>query len=302
VEVYTLDLQFLGLSHVIASYLVVGPQGPVLVEAGPSSTLDNLRRGLAEHGFAPADVRHVLLTHIHLDHAGAAGWWASQGAHIYVHHLGVPHLIDPSKLLASAARIYGDQMDRLWGEVAPVPPDCLTALYDGDQVNVAGLAFTALETPGHARHHHAFRLEDTAFVGDVAGIRLPGSRLVALPTPPPEFDPAAWRHSLARLSGEKLAAIYPTHFGIVNDVREHLATLEPLLDQAAEFVRERLGAGVQRDQLVAEYIAWDRARAAAWHVDDAEFQAYSATNPHYMSVDGLIRYWRKRAEAEAAPA
>ena len=299
-DVYTLDLQFLGLPHVIAAYLVVGPGGPVLVESGPSTTLESLRVGLAAHGYEPADIRHVLLTHIHLDHAGAAGWWARQGAHVYVHHLGAPHLVDPSKLLTSAARIYGPQMERLWGEVLAVPVDCLTALYDGDQVRACGLTFTALDTPGHARHHHAFRLEDIAFAGDVAGIRLPGSRLVSVPTPPPEFDLEAWRRSLERLSAEKLAAVYPTHFGVVSDVREHLDTLDRLLDEAAGFVRARLQAGAAREDLIAEYTAWDRARANAWQVGEEEFQAYAATNPHFMSVDGLSRYWRKRLEAETS--
>jgi glyoxylase-like metal-dependent hydrolase (beta-lactamase superfamily II) len=301
VDVHTLDLQFLGLPHVIASYLVVGPGGPVLVESGPGSTLDGLRAGLAAHGYQPADIRHVLLTHIHLDHAGAAGWWARQGAHIYVHHLGAPHLVDPSKLLSSAARIYGPQMEYLWGDVLPVPADCLTALYDGDEVRACGLTFTALDTPGHARHHHAFRIEDVAFAGDVAGIHLPGSRLVSVPTPPPEFDREAWHLSLKRLAAEKLAAVYPTHFGAVTGVPEYLEELDRLVDEAAGFVRARMDAGDSREELIAAYTAWDRARADAWAVSDDEFQAYSATNPHFMSVDGLMRYWRKRLEAENPP-
>jgi glyoxylase-like metal-dependent hydrolase (beta-lactamase superfamily II) len=288
----------LGLSHAIAAYLVDGPEGPVLVESGPSTTLDHLRLALDAHGYKPADVRHVLLTHIHLDHAGAAGWWARQGAHIYVHHLGVPHLVDPSRLLASARRIYGDQMDRLWGEVLSVPPARLTALYDGDQVTVAGLTFTAIDTPGHASHHHTYRLGDVAFAGDVAGIRLPGVRLVSVPTPPPEFDLATWHQSIARLLQEDLSIIYPTHFGAVEAVREHLTILDGLLDQAASFVGERFQAGVERDDLVRQYVAWDRARARELQISDEEFQRYQATNPHSMSVDGLLRYWRKRLEVE----
>ncbi len=297
-EIHTLDLGFLGLPHVIAAYLVVGPGGPVLVESGPSSTLEGLKAGLAVHGYEPSDIRHILLTHIHLDHAGAAGWWARQGAHIYVHHLGAPHLIDPSKLLTSAARIYGPDMERLWGEVSAVPADCLTALYDGDQVREAGLTFTCLDTPGHARHHYAFRLEDIAFTGDVTGIHLPGSRLVSVPTPPPEFDLEAWHRSLGRLATENLAAVYPTHFGIVSDVRGHLETLSGVLDEAAGFVRARLQAGEGREAVIAGYTAWDRARASALQIGEDEFQAYAASNPHFMSVDGLTRYWRKRLEAE----
>jgi glyoxylase-like metal-dependent hydrolase (beta-lactamase superfamily II) len=302
-EIHALDLRFLGKPHVIAAYLVVGSGGPVLVESGPGSTLENLKLALADHGFVPADIRYVLLTHIHLDHAGAAGWWAQQGANIYVHYLGAPHLVDPAKLLASAARIYGDQMDRLWGEMLPVPANRLTALCDGDRVRVAGLTFTAIETPGHARHHHAYRLEDVAFTGDVAGIHLPDSPLVAVPAPPPEFDLEAWRRSVARLARENFVTLYPTHFGGLANVREHLATLDELVVKSAEFVERRLAAGATRDQLVAEYTAWERARAAALGVRDELFDRYQASNPLFMSVDGLTRYWRKREEARhtAAP-
>src|SRR5690606_8936954 len=121
-----------GMSQVTAVYLLVGPDGPVLIETGPGSTLPAVRAALAAHGFAPADVRAVLLTHIHLDHAGAAGWWAQQGTPIYVHHVGAPHLIDPTKLLASATRIYGDNMGPLWGEMLAAPAERVTPLHDGD--------------------------------------------------------------------------------------------------------------------------------------------------------------------------
>jgi glyoxylase-like metal-dependent hydrolase (beta-lactamase superfamily II) len=292
--VHTLDLNFLGMPQAIAAYLVVGPAGPALIESGPASTLEALRARLAEHGYAPADIRHVLLTHIHLDHAGAAGWWARQGARIYVHHVGAPHLIDPSKLLNSARRIYGETMDRLWGEVLPVPADQLTALSDGDVVQAGGLSFSALDTPGHAYHHHVYRLGDVAFTGDAAGIHLPGSALIFLPSPPPEFDLEAWQRTLARLAGENFAAIYPTHFGAVEDPREHLAQLGRLLVEAAHFVRDRMLVGVERDPLIEQYTAWNRARAEALGVSEDVFLRYQATNPLFMAVDGILRYWRKK--------
>jgi len=295
-DIYTLDLNFLDIPRVIASYLVVGPEGPVLVETGPGSTLGTLTARLAEHGFAPGDIRHVLVTHIHLDHAGAAGWWARQGAQVYVHHVGAPHLIDPSKLLASAQRIYGDMLDRLWGEVLPSPVERVTPLYDDEPVRVCGLAFTALDTPGHARHHHVYRLGDVAFAGDAAGIRLPGSPLVFAPTPPPEFDLEAWQHTLARLLGENFAAIYPTHFGRIDDANAHLKAFNTLLHESAEFVRQRLQAGVERDALVGQYTAWNRRRADALNIPDEVFHHYEATNPLFMAVDGLVRYWKKKAE------
>jgi glyoxylase-like metal-dependent hydrolase (beta-lactamase superfamily II) len=145
--IHTLDLNFLDTPHAIAAYLIVGLEGPVLVETGPGSTRENLAARLAEHGYTPADIRHALVTHIHLDHAGAAGWLAQHGAHIYVHQVGAPHLVDPSKLLNSARRIYGDLMDTLWGETLPVPAGRVTALTDGQAIHVAGLTFTALDSP-----------------------------------------------------------------------------------------------------------------------------------------------------------
>jgi len=293
-DIHTLDLNFLGIAHAIASYLVVGPGGPVLVEAGPSSTLATLKARLAEHGFAPGDVRHVLVTHIHLDHAGAAGWWARQGAQVYVHYIGAPHLIDPVKLLNSARRIYGEMMDSLWGEVRPVPAERVTAVYDDEPIHAAGLTFTALDTPGHAKHHHVYRLGDIAFAGDAAGIRLPGSPLIFLPSPPPEFDLEAWQQTLARLLGENFAAIYPTHFGRIDDVQDHLREANALLHESAEFIRGRMQAGVARDDLIQHYTEWNKQRAAAQGISDAMFHQYQATNPLFMAVDGIVRYWQKK--------
>src|SRR5512143_2025441 len=169
--VQTLDLNFLELAGTIAVYLIPHPHGAVLVESGPGSTLHNLKAGLESHGLKPSDISDVLLTHIHLDHAGSAGWWARQGARIHVHPVGAPHLLDPEKLLASAQRIYGDQMDRLWGEFLPVPDDRLVIIQDGDEVEIDGLCFKALDTPGHANHHYAYLFGDVCFTGDIGGIR-----------------------------------------------------------------------------------------------------------------------------------
>lgn len=297
-NIHTIDLHHCNTAHTIASFLVVGPGGPVLVETGPGSALQKLLAGLRQHGYEPADIRHVLVTHIHLDHAGNAGWWARQGAQVYVHHVGAPHLIDPSKLLASARRIYGDEMDELWGEMLPVPQERITVLYDGDEVNVCGLRFVALDTPGHARHHHVFRLEEVAFAGDAAGVRMPDTSLISLPAPPPEFDLEAWHTTIARLLGEKFTAIYPTHFGRVSDVQEHLEALTSLLSQAAEYIRDRMQAGMERDDIVREYVAWNRALAKEHDVSDAVVRQFEIASGHWASVDGIMRYWRKRRERE----
>ncbi|MDX1615378.1 MAG: MBL fold metallo-hydrolase [Candidatus Promineifilaceae bacterium] len=294
--VHTLDLNFQSRSHTIASYLVVGSAGPVLVETGPRSTLDTLLERLAEHGYQAADVRHVLVTHIHLDHAGAAGWWAQQGAQIYVHHVGAPHLIDPSKLLKSAGRIYEDQMDSLWGEVVSAPAERVTALADGDSVTVGDLRFLALDTPGHAYHHHTFQLDDVAFTGDAAGIRIPGPAFIDLPAPPPEFHLERWQQTIDRLERQSFSAIYPTHFGRVEDWRGQLQGLSKLLDDAVAFVGQRMQNDESRDQILAAYLAWQRQRARAAAMSAKLFQRYEAANPHFMSVDGIMRYWRKRLQ------
>jgi glyoxylase-like metal-dependent hydrolase (beta-lactamase superfamily II) len=293
-QIHTLDLGFQHLGQVIASYLIVGSAGPVLVETGPGSTLTKLKARLAEHGYQPADIHHVLVTHIHLDHAGAAGWWAQQGSQIYVHHVGAPHLIDPSKLLASASRIYGDQLDSLWGETLPAPADKVTDLYDGDTIQVEGLTFVALDTPGHAYHHHVFQLEDVAFAGDSAGVRIPGTTFVDLPAPPPEFDLEAWLRSIDRLLAQDFAAIYPTHYGRVDKWRRQLQTLTGLINEAAEFVRCRMADGLEREAILDHYLAWHQRRLESAGVSADLAARYEAANPAYMSVDGLMRYWRKR--------
>ena len=298
-KLHILDTHFQGMAQVTAVYLLVGPEGPVLVEAGPGSTRLTILDALAAHGYQPTDIRHVLLTHIHLDHAGAAGWWAQQGAQLYVHHVGAPHLIDPGKLIASATRIYGDRMDTLWGEMLPAPADKVTALYDGDVVQAGGLTFTALDTPGHAYHHHTYRVRDyregeIAFTGDAAGVNLPSINLVDLPAPPPEFHMETWLATLERLEAAGLKAIYPTHFGRIDDVHGHLVALRGLMIDAVAFVAARRHAGVEREALLAEYIAWNRERARTSHLSAGAIDRYEAANPLFMSVDGILRYLRKK--------
>ena len=293
-EITALDLDFLSLPQTIASYLIIGPDGYVLVETGPASTLENLRRRLAERNLSFRDIGHVLVTHIHLDHAGAAGWLAREGATIYVHEVGAPHLIDPSRLLSSASRIYGDRMDELWGETVAAPAENVVPLIDGDVVDAAGLKFTAINTPGHAWHHHTYRLEDIAFTGDAAGIRLAASGLVDLPAPPPEFKLEVWQATIDTLLAQNFSAIYPTHYGRTELVREQLESLRALMDESAEFVRLRMLEGMERDAIVDDYLAWNHKRMRAGGLSDLAIEQYNAANPLYMSVDGIMRYWQKK--------
>ncbi|MEZ4591895.1 MAG: MBL fold metallo-hydrolase [Chloroflexota bacterium] len=295
-EIHVLDLNFQGMREVTAVYLIVGPDGPILIETGPGSTLNTLLSQIRQHGFAPEQIKHVLVTHIHLDHAGAAGWWAQQGAQIYVHSFGARHLIAPEKLLASAQRIYGDQMDTLWGEMLPAPTEKVTEVFDNDVLEVAGLKITALETPGHARHHHVYAIGDVAFTGDAAGACLPGWNLPDMPAPPPEFDLEAWEATLDRLLAQDFARIYPTHFGPVEDAQAHLKAAKQLVRETAVFVQSQMQAGLERDDILVVYENWFANRARAAGLSEEAIVHYAAANPLYMSVDGIMRYWAKRAQ------
>lgn len=292
-QVDVLDLEFQGTPHVIASFLVHGPEGPVLIETGPESTLPTLVDQLREHGVSPRDVRDVLVTHIHLDHAGACGWWAQNGARVFVHPVGAPHVVDPSKLVKSAARIYGDRMDELWGTIRPAPSERVIAVEDGEVIEAGGLRITAVETPGHAFHHHVYRIDDVAFAGDAAGIKLPGNRWTDLPAPPPEFDLERWKETLERLRRLGLRRLYRTHFGATSDVEQELRAFEEVLVQAVEWIAEMSGAGLDRDAMIVAFS--DRMRSWAERIGTraADVRAYELANPRFMSVDGIVRYREK---------
>lgn len=295
-NIIALDLNFQSLPDTIAAYLVEGPDGLLLFETGPASTLPMLKQRLREHDLTTTDIKHVFVTHIHLDHAGAAGWLAQEGAQIYVHEVGAPHLIDPSRLLQSAGRIYGERMDELWGQIIPAPEENVTPLQDGDVITAAGLEITAINTPGHAWHHHTYRIGDIAFTGDAAGIRLKDSGLVDLPAPPPEFKLEVWHATINRLLSEEFSAIYPTHYGRTEVVRDQLESLRTLLDEAAEFVRVRMVAGEEREAIVDAYITWSHERMRAGGLSNYAIEQYNAANPLFMSVDGIMRYWRKKLD------
>lgn len=292
-----IDLNFQGAPGVIASYVLRGPGGVLLVETGPGSTVAQLQAGLAALDIELRQISDILVTHIHLDHAGAAGWLAgATGATIHVHHVGAPHLIDPSKLLASARRLYGDQMDVLWGETLAAPAGQVHALYDGDVVEAAGLRIRAVDTPGHAYHHMAYLLDGLCFTGDVAAVRLAGQRHVRAPTPPPEIDLPAWQRSLARLAELRPDRLLLTHFGPIAadaDAQAHLQAVAEGLQVAAAFVRPRWQAGQSAEEITAAYVDWIAQRSAAAGVDEDAIARYEIIVPSYTCVGGLMRYFHK---------
>ena len=293
--IHTLDTRFQGATHAIAVYAVVGSDGLVLVDTGAATTIAQCAEQVQSLGYALTDVKHVLITHVHLDHAGAAWWWAeTQGAQIYAHPRAARHLIDPSQLLASAGQVYGERMGELWGDVRPIRPERITVLNDCDTVQLAGLTITAWDTPGHAKHHNAYLIGRVAFTGDVAGVRLPNSSFISLASAPPQFDPVAYDKSLTRLANASLSAIYPTHFGRIDDVADHIGRYQRIIQESAEWVRDQLQQGVDSATLQKRYAEYERSRATISGMSDALWWQYQCANPANISADGIALYWQKR--------
>ena len=292
-KIVTLDLNFQNKTQAIASYLIRHAAGAVLVESGPGSTLSALQAGLAQEGLSPRDITHVLLTHIHLDHAGAAGWLSRHGAQVFVHPNGAAHMLNPEKLIASATRIYGDRMDTLWGEFLPVLEQQLTVPQDAEEIVIGNLRFVAVNTPGHAEHHYSYLFEDLCFSGDVGGVRIPGYPYLRVPMPPPELHFGRWRESIARLRSLKFARIAPTHFGIFDDVDWHLNELQSNLDASEKWLEETMPANPPVDELRAKFVEWMNEQSRAQNLSEDVVTAYALANPLGMSVDGMVRYWKK---------
>jgi glyoxylase-like metal-dependent hydrolase (beta-lactamase superfamily II) len=292
-RVVTLDLNFQRRPYAIASYLIRSGDSVILIESGPGSTRAGLEAALAKEGLSPRDVTHVLLTHIHLDHAGAAGWLARQGAEIYVHPVGAPHMLNPEKLLASATRIYGDKMEMLWGEFLSVPEDKLHLAQDMEEIAIGNLRFVPINTPGHAEHHHAYLFEDICFSGDVGGVRIPGYQYLRIPMVPPELHMERWHESMKRLRREKFARIAPTHFGIYTDPEWQLHEVDKALDDAAHWMEEVMPSDPSIEELRQRFTEKTMADNEKLGLSEEVVTAYQLANPPGMSADGLMRYWKK---------
>ncbi len=246
-------------------------------------------------------MRQVFLTHVHLDHAGASGNLAEvlPNATFYVHEVGYPHMADPSKLLKSATRLYGERMDELWGETRPVPEDRLVALKgEGEEVEAAGGIVTAHDTPGHAYHHLSFHEPQSGalFAGDVAGIRLPGQSYVRPPTPPPEIDIEAWNRSIQEIRRISPSTICPTHFGRFDDVERHVSELEQRLQDWLLFVEGRMDGGRSREEIAAELKDKGDAEMLAEGSSPENSGRYDLAGNYEMLVAGIARYVTRRRE------
>ena len=295
---WLIDVRFQGHAEYIGTYVLETAAGIVLVDPGPTSTLAALDEGLRLHGLATEAITHLLLTHIHLDHAGAAGTLVKRhpGIRVAVHRRGARHLVDPSRLLVSATRLYGDQMDTLWGEFLAVPEANVDALEGGESIDLGGRRVEVAYTPGHAVHHVSYFEPDIgfAFVGDTAGIRIDNRPFVLPVTPPPDIDMEAWRVSMARIRAWKPDVICPTHFGPARPAREHLDEHDERLEAWAEAVREDLATGEDDAELARRFRERARVQISA-HLDVNEAPSFIAGAGLDDSWLGLARYWRKRA-------
>jgi glyoxylase-like metal-dependent hydrolase (beta-lactamase superfamily II) len=285
VSVEPLDLVHRGTERVIGCYLLETADGPALFDCGPASCVPRLKDRLRERGFELSDLRHLLLSHVHLDHAGAAGVLVREHPALQVHvsEIGAPHVIDPAQLERSARRLYGDEFDSLWGELAPVPEE---------NVHVTGAKVVGLEcfpSPGHASHHVCYLDHDgTLFAGDAAGVRIQPSRSVLPPTPPPETDVEAWNATIDEIERRGPARFALVHFGVAADPARHLAELRRRLEEWSERVR----GGADEGAFVA---------AAEEELAESGEPAglYEQAMPFWQSYAGLERYWEKRRERHA---
>jgi glyoxylase-like metal-dependent hydrolase (beta-lactamase superfamily II) len=291
-----LDVKFLGVPGIIATAVLYGPAGVALIDPGPSSTLPTLRTELERAGIRLADVRTIVLTHIHLDHAGATGTLVHDHpeVRVYVHEKGAPHMVDPEKLLASATRLWGADMDRLWGEVRPVPREAIVVLAGGERVDAAGRDLAVAYTPGHASHHVSFFNADSgvAFVGDTAGICLGQGGFVLPPTPPPDIDPDIWGDSLATIERWHAETLFVTHFGPHAPAHAHLAEMADHLTLAANLVRASLarpGDDASREAWFTDEVRRELRR----RLPETSAQAYEVAGRFDLNWKGLARYWRK---------
>ena len=296
--VWMIDLGFQGRRGVVAAFLLAGGDELALIETGPASTLPALRAGIWAAGFDPARLTRLLVTHIHLDHSGAAGVLTRDlpDVVVHVHPVGAPHLIDPSRLVASAGRLYGDRMDALWGEVAPIPAERIVALGDGETLSVAGRVLTAVFTPGHASHHVAYwdAVGGTAYTGDVGGVGMAGTGYVCPPAPPPDLDPEAWTTSVDRLRALGARRLVLTHGGPFADVGQHLDQLMPNLAELQELAAVALRGGADNAALTA--LIHDHMAAKLGNQGPDALEKLEWAAPSYLAAAGLTRLLVKRGD------
>lgn len=300
-RVQYVDLNYMGTDRLIACAVLEASEGLILVDPGPTSTLDHLKAALEETGASLHEVRALLLTHIHLDHAGAVGAIAAEvpDVQVYVHRIGAPHVVDPSRLLTSARRLYGELLEPLWGTVLPVPERQVVVLEGEETIRVGDRLLEVAYTPGHAVHHVSFFDPNTgiAFVGDTAGMQITGTRCVLPVTPSPDIQLDVWHESLKRIARWHPRQLFVTHFGPSDDPEEHLAQMAQRLEAMAEAVRRSLDENKDDAQRADAFHEQVMEEIRASLPDEQLAYRYEQFGQPRTSWFGLARYWRRTQQA-----
>ena len=291
--IHVLDTRHLDRLGIIAATALETKDGLALFDTGADSTFENIASAMRATGFAPNDVRHVFLSHIHLDHAGAAWRFAEAGATIHVHQRGADHLVDPSRLMESAGRIFGDEMHRLWGEMRPIAKEQVQVSDDKQAVQVGQFAIRSIATPGHASHHNIYYWDDAMFGGDVAGVRLDSGPPIP-PFVPPELHVESWLASIqsARSLGAK--RLHLPHFGLVaGDLDDHFDQLEERVQRWANWFRDEFRLGRTESELIPEFARYETSDLLSAGAPNERLDDYERADPSYMAVTAAARYWHK---------
>jgi glyoxylase-like metal-dependent hydrolase (beta-lactamase superfamily II) len=293
--VYLIDALHLDTPNVISIVLLQANRDElILVDTGPESVFETVVEKVRTLGFDPGNVRHILASHIHLDHSGATWRWAKEfGTVVHVHPKGAPHLVDPSKLLASAARIYGNRMNELWGATESIPQRQVAPGTDCT-LRLGSLLIKVVNTPGHANHHNAYWIESEriVFAGDVGGVKIGNGPLVP-PFPPPEINLELWRDSLAKIRALGPRSMYVTHFGEVPDPLSSLDGLETRLDTWPDWIRREMNQGKSEEEMLPGFQAFVEEELRTGGATEEDLKIYERADPASMSIPGLTRYWRK---------
>lgn len=290
-KIHTLDLSFQGIEEAIAAFLIETADGLTLIECGPASTFHVLEQRVKDLGFSISNIKHIFLTHIHFDHAGAA--WKFPDAKIYVHPNGLKHLAKPDKLINSAKQIYKDKMDELWGEIQPVSEKCLVAVSDGDAIEIGEIYVKVHYTPGHAVHHNAYQLNDVVFTGDVGGVRILDGPVFP-PCPPPDINIELWKKSIEKIRVLNSTALYLTHFGKQENPNEILNQLENGLDSWSKEVEEYYKEQIPVEESLLRFALFVKNQMLTAGLKEDMIEKYEKANPSWMSVNGLLRYFKLR--------
>ncbi len=297
-KITPIDLHFNNTAGTIAVHLFETQAGLALIESGPQSTIVQLKQALHNRGATFKDVKHVLLTHIHLDHCAGAWELAAAGATVYAHPIGIPHLADPSKLITSATRIYQDQMQKLWGTMRGIPSAQLRTVTDNEVLSLGGVKLRVIASPGHASHHHAYFLEEAAvlFAGDAAGVKLGAQGGILPPAPPPELDFKLWHQTLTKLSALNAQKLYLAHFAESTLApQEHLAQCAASLHKLETWMQQNLPINTETERPAALASLKQLCKEL---INGGDFNTYEVINPSYMTLLGLERCYKKHYAPE----